>query len=274
MTQQTTDNLFREAAKYLADMGIWAIDRPLSSCDAGGCKTHACRHCYVLPLYASWGEDSNTTRGMRSKDRDVNVPNWEHMTPAAARAFFGMGDHDGKRRQQVTRFRLCSRGEPFATADDVRKVAGMVAGTPGTLWWIPTKMHRNPARRQQITDMVRSLPNARVAASVDYTTTPAEHHALVRDGWSRMYFGDDATAERFGYACPKTFRHAPKACRTCKGGCYAVGRTDVGLKFHSANLGGRARLEADLNYYRGNRLGQWTVADKTTAERRAMVPAQ
>jgi len=138
------------------------------------------------------------------------------------------------RRKPVERFRFCTRGETFSCAADVDKIADVVSGNPGTLFWMPTRAWRNPHLRSKLDKLVRPLPNARLQASVDPTTKPIQLASLDRDGWSTMFYGNDGNVGRQGRTlCRKTWFHDDGvACDTC-GICFSAQQTHVHLKWHS-----------------------------------------
>ena len=80
--------------------------------------------------------------------------------------------------------------------------------------------------------------NVRILASVDPTTTQEEWESLTADGWSTMFFGDNAMrvtpAGNKMFMCPKTHGAKVKgACEVCKRGCFrADKRVDVHLNQH------------------------------------------
>lgn len=124
-----------------------------------------------------------------------------------------------------------SYGEAFGCAADVARVRDIASGNPDVVFWIPTRAWRNPEMRAAVDVLRATVPNLRVLASEDPTTTSQEHKALVAEGWSTMYFGDDsATQGRF--KCPKTWSHKDGACATCRKGCFSATRVDVHLKEH------------------------------------------
>jgi len=122
-------------------------------------------------------------------------------------------------RRKVGRFRFCTRGEAFATLQDVERVADVVASNPLTLFWIPTRGWRNALIRDAIELQVLPLPNARVLASIDPSNDNGEVNAIIERGWSTMFYGnDEVTSGRF--KCSKTHEKVKGACRTCEGGCF------------------------------------------------------
>jgi hypothetical protein len=113
----------------------------------------------------------------------------------------------------------------------VSKIKRIAEAVPGTLFWIPTRAWRDDALRALVQTVLFRIPNIRLCASLDPTNTPGEIDSLKQDGWSTLYFGDNAdTAGRM--LCPKTWEHAKGACATCANGCFSAARVDVHLKKH------------------------------------------
>lgn len=208
--------LTREAVRHCSDIGMFALDRPVSSCRHA---TAFCRkHCYNRKLYAAFGHD------MRPKDVK-NEAAWHELCrePSALKRTLD------KKRLDTSRVRLMTRGEAFSDVRDVLQVRRMLQADPGRLYWIPTRAWRVPYLRRIVQALVMSLPNARVMASIDPSNTSSDVEAITAAGWSTMFFGDDnATVGRF--LCPKT--HAEGRCIDCQGGCFEAGQVHIHLLQH------------------------------------------
>jgi hypothetical protein len=141
---------------------------------------------------------------------------------------------------RLERVRVATRNEPFKTMTDVRRVARWLQGAPDCMFHIPTRAWRSPVLYGPVMDF-QLIPNARVLASTDPSTTTKEWHRLLTDGWSTMFFGDDRVHPLEARAgpgaaspvrCPKTWNHVEKACRSCNVGCFNESQVHVWLKRH------------------------------------------
>jgi len=202
--------------RFCQDIGLWALDRPVSSCLH---RTRFCAaHCYNRKLYRLYP-------AMKTRDQK-NETYWQGLTGQA----LGQ-DLKRKRKGPNGRLRLCTRGEPFSTEQDVLKVLEILRANRRVLLWIPTRAWRNKALRNMIEQHVLPEKNARVLASIDPSNTQQEIEGLRASGWSTMFFGDNT--ERTGsYRCPKTWQGRKGACSTCQAGCFSASRVDVHLKTH------------------------------------------
>jgi hypothetical protein len=206
--------------RYCDSIGLYAIDRPRSSCKWA--TAHCKRHCYNAKLYKMYKEMRGCEAALEQQ--------WQETDGQAVLVQLG------RKQKPTRRVRLMTRGEAFKTPGDVAKVADILASNPGTLFWIPTRAWRNDTMRQLVQTHIRPFANARVMASTDPTTT-AEDWTKLRDwGWSTMYFGDDEKrATDIGepmFPCPKTHKGKHGACRTCRNGCFSTQRVNVHLRGH------------------------------------------
>ena len=212
---------------WCADIGMYAYDRQI----AASCvhATDFCKvNCFNDKLYRIYP-------AMHGKDIR-NESFWAQVDGAQVKRDLG------RRKKQTDRVRLMTRGESFSTLGDVDKVRNILLQNPDTLFWIPTRAWRSPIIRLAINSKVRSLPNARVMASMDPTNSVEDWEALALDGWSTMAFGENkATVTPQGkklFKCPKTFGHIKGACGgadgkpACKNGCFADRQVNVLLKQH------------------------------------------
>lgn len=197
--------------RFCKDIGMFAIDRPKSSC------VHAsefCRkHCYNNKLYGVYGN------GMRARDkknedlwRNPDLPQMIHKQLSRA-------------KKQTKRVRLMTRGEAFSTVSDIVRVARILDANPGTVFWIPTRAWTDASMRRRIEEYIMTRRNVRVLASIDPTMPEPP------EGWSTMFFGDDDDTDG-RHKCPKTHGHKVGACATCRSGCFAKKRADIHLCKH------------------------------------------
>ena len=222
--------------RYCADLGMFAVDRPINTIRdgdgrviaKGSClwKTSACDDCFNLKFMRMYKRDIDA--------RDVrNEQSWQRLTGKALRATL-----DRKSKRQTGRVRLMTRGEAFRDRTDIIRVRDLLTANPDRLFWIPTRAWRNRHLRPLIVAIMREFPNARIQASTDVTTTREEQASLDAEGWSTMFFGDDEAFETLTgekrHLCAKTWEHDKGACakRCGKGGCFDKEQTHVHLKQH------------------------------------------
>jgi len=218
--------------EWCKDIGMLRIDR---SIPPGGCRhaTNFCeKKCFNCKLYRVFGH-AMKPKDVRNERFWHNILSGEYIKNKLS-AFRG--------RKQTSRIRFATRGEAFSTIPDIDLVASVIRENPETLFWVPTRAWTHPLFAALIDHKIRSLPNARVLASTDPTTTPSEYRALVSAGWPTMHFGESIRdwVARFGVqsriACPKT--HASKRvgkgfCAKCNIGCFSTTRrVDVHLEEH------------------------------------------
>lgn len=217
-------------------LALWVCDRGGWTCH----RTAGCRDCYVQRSTQCY----KFTRLAWSRG-GVDDKAWNRITAATFKG--------------LARVRLCTRGEPFNTAEDIYKIAGWVRDNPGTKFWIPTRTWTtglthgwNKEHVDLIERHIMILHNAFVQASVDPWT--ARHFPrLIEHGWSTMYFESAATPDGYPKGvhptrdignviyCPKTWNLTLNSrgrisakhgqCRTCNH-CFGAERVDVWLKNH------------------------------------------
>jgi len=202
------------------DLGLWALDRGPSSCAH---KTEYCsRKCYMNKLKVAY--KGIAPRRLRDEEH------WTTLDGATMRYWLARMATTNHGR---SRFRGCTDGENFSDVSDAYRWAGIIRSNPATLFWLPTRGWRDSGLRTAITRLVRTLPNSRAMASLDPSNTPEEVDALVSEGWSTMFFGDDtASLQPSPIKCAKTWRGIHGHCRVCKVGCFKSSRVDVWLKEH------------------------------------------
>jgi len=142
-----------------------------------------------------------------------------------------------KRSRQTDRVRFMGRGEAFRDMSDVPHVLDICSGSPNRLFWIPTRAWRDNELRTAIENRVLEVPNIRVQASTDPTTSISEYSSLVASGWSSMFFGEsiDIAEDRYGvkfHKCAKTHKHIKGHCAECVGGCFDASQVHVHLEEH------------------------------------------
>jgi hypothetical protein len=162
---------------------------------------------------------------MRGRD-DRNEAFWAGLNGNVFQQAF-----DPKRKGPKNRFRFCTRGEAFSTDSDIDKIKSILEFCPDILFWIPTRAWRNKGLRARIESELFILPNARINASIDPTTSEKEFKGLRASGWSTMFFGNDEQRPD-SYKCPKTWKHKKGHCAICRNGCFSTKRVDIHLKAH------------------------------------------
>ena len=203
------------------DLGLWCFDRdPEVSCVNATAKCLV--DCYMIKMRRMF-----KAIGPRRKMDEIR---FHLLTGPIMRHFLARMK---KTKHGGDKFRWASDGDPCATVADVYRMAGIARATPLTKHWIPTKGHRNPRVREALKRLLRWIPNVRLMASIDTSTTQEEVNALVAEGFSTMFFGDDeASPQPSPVKCAKTWKGIHEHCRVCKVGCFKAGRVDVWLKEH------------------------------------------
>jgi len=197
------------------DIGMWALDRGVSSCKHA---TKYCKaNCYNRKLY-------NLYPAMKERDTK-NDEFWKTLNKEIFKAFVE------SRRKPIKRFRFNTRGEAFSTLEDINRIKEIVLDNPEILFWIPTRGWRNQEIRKEIENELFVCKNVRVMASLDPSNGIEEIESLKESGWSTLYFGDNEDLQD-RIKCPKTWNHKNGACESCKKGCFAKKRVDVHLKKH------------------------------------------
>jgi hypothetical protein len=204
-------------------LGIPVFDLPTCTCLW---KTSFCKKfCYnnklrkvhkngKAPDGINWTVDNQRLKIWRTKSAYEIVSDWKNS----------------RSLKNTKRMRMCSRGEPFDSIDDVLKMQDIAFALPFVKFWVPTRAWRNPLLRIDIESMLLDLPNVFVQASIDPTTTIGEAKSLTSSGWGTMYFGNDETPLIPAKKCPKTWRKLHGNCATCRL-CFTKG-TNVWLKKH------------------------------------------
>jgi hypothetical protein len=214
--------------RYCADIGMPAIDRPIPITCVHA--TDFCfKTCYNQKLYKLYP-------AMAGKDVR-NEAFWQQLDGAQVDAFLDeMAEWD---RMPKKRVRFMTRGEAVKDETDVPRVAQIAKWNSEIEFWMPTRAWRNDKLRDLVAAELRPIPNLRVMASTDPTTSDAEWASLKADGWSTMFYGDnDMTSTPNGdrmFRCPKTHKHMSGHCGICKAGCFkpeSKGRVDVHLRRH------------------------------------------
>ena len=221
-------------------IGLWCVNRGKDSCRW---RTEACKDCYNRRLSRVYPATANAWEAEGSD----NV-RWNSVT---ADAFKGLA-----------RVRLCTRGEPFSTVEDIYRIREWLTRNPSTKFWIPTRAWTTGIRHgwnytmvEHIQREILPLGNARVMASVDPFTAQMLPK-LQAEEWSTLYFESYAIPEGFTsevhpgsdfgnvVKCPKTWtvKKDPKTgrlaglhghCQTCNI-CFGTERVDVWLRNHSS----------------------------------------
>lgn len=204
----------KNTIRFCEDIGMYVIDRPRAfSCVH---RTSFCEEtCYNIKLERAFPK-------ILERDKK-NEDFWQNTDAFTMRKIL-------KRKTKGTkRIRLCTRGEPFRDATDVKRIQEWVYINPEWTWWIPTRAWREPGLRESIElEIMDALPNARVMASIDPSTEESTHDFLYRKGWPRLYYGDNNYSSMYPtFRCPKTWKKLKGHCAVCKGGCFSNGRAQV-----------------------------------------------
>lgn len=204
--------------RWCEDLGLYVLDRGRETCRW---STRFCRaYCYNKNLY-KW------QKAMKKRDK-LNEAYWRGISPHDFQADLS------RKKKSVDRFRICTRGEAFATIGDVHFIHRLLSACPSTLFWIPTRAWRDWELREEIENEVMTLHNARVLASTDPSTQSYnEREVLQRGGWSTVYMGGGSPLPGY-HRCKKTWDGLKGECATCADGCFAsYKRVDVHLRLHS-----------------------------------------
>ena len=217
---QTRETL-ASVARYCPDLGLWALDRPVSSCRH---FSPFCReNCYNEKLYNVFGPS------LRPKDRR-NEAAWTSLTAETVSDLFNKLERS-PRFQRSRRLRLMTRGEALATTVDVSRVVLLCseAERRNATIWLPTRVWRNRSLWAIVQSNLQPFVQSG-ALKLMASTDPSDPIGPA-DGTSTMYFGDDTeTAGRV--LCAKTHEHVKAACQTCERGCFSTTAVDVHLKKH------------------------------------------
>jgi len=208
----------KSAVRFCQDIGMFSIDRPRTTCKHA--TSFCAKHCYNVKLEAAFGHV------IKPKD-NRNEIYWQQLTGS------GLNKELSKKRNQIKRVRLMTRGEAFSTIEDIKKVKDLLKSNPSTIFWIPTRAWRNIELRKAIESDIMTIKNARVQASLDPSNTQEEISSIIADGWSTMFFGDDSEqSQQNRKLCPKTHQGKKAHCSKCIGGCFSPKQTHVHLKQH------------------------------------------
>jgi hypothetical protein len=216
-TLPRVSNNFLIRIRWNADIGLWTIDRPTTTCTW---RTEFCEeHCYNKKLYKAFPS-------MHSADKK-NALYWHSLSlPQDVAEHF--------KRRAVKRLRLMSRGEAFSTAGDVYRVAAIAKANPDITIKIPTRAWRDKYMKRLIKqELIDVYPNLRISASIDPSNTEDELIQAYDFGCGTLYFG--SKLHPFGsditVKCPKTWAKKKQACKTCNI-CYGKKRVHVHLAEH------------------------------------------
>ncbi len=200
--------------RYCADIGMFSIDRPRTSCKHA--SAFCVKHCYNAKLEKIFKLDGKDKR---------NEIYWNQISGLEVKRTLD------RKRNQTKRVRFMTRGESFSTVSDVYRVKDILTSNKKRLFWLPTRAWRNPTIKALIEKEIFPLKNARVQASLDPSNTREEVYTAGLNNWSTMYFGDDSkTANR--KKCPKTWEHKTGHCSICRNGCFSSKITHIHLKQH------------------------------------------
>ena len=200
--------------KYVRDIGVHAVDRDMGSCIYA---TPWCqRYCYALKFYRG------CFPAMATFDDKLKA-SWSLLNDTTFTKWL-KGE-----KKPVTRFRFCTRGEPFVNEDDVAKIREIVEAHPEIEFWIPTRAWRDKTMRGKIPASLAHLKNAHVQASIDPSTRKIDVAWLKRNKWPIMSVARTDTPPTIT-KCPKTWQKIKGHCAVCDKGCFSG--ADVSLKQH------------------------------------------
>lgn len=217
--------------RFIKELGLWAFSRGTKTCQW---QTKWCAgHCYNKKFYR-----------VNPKLTEVDTADELYWQEAEVEVFAKR-----IRALNVDRFRFAVRGEIWQNSADILTVRHILEQCPNTLFWIPTRAWRTMHMVRSIEEQVLRLPNARVMASIDPTTSEHVEALLKRSGWSTVFAGDNNDPRQLLLApkanmelqekrtarhvrCEKTWDHHTSACTVCKHGCFSPNRVDVHLKQH------------------------------------------
>lgn len=216
-------NTLKSEIRFCADIGMWAIDRPIwFSC------LHATKFClekcYNFKLYKLY-------KNMKTKD-ERNETAWSTATKKDAQELrVSLGRK--KKGCGVKRFRFMTRGEAFRDKSDIARVENIAIQLWDYELWIPTRSWHNPLLWIEVKRLESRKHNLRILASTDPSDSSEDLGMLETIGQSTMFFGDDNFLKMpYGkklFKCPKTWGKIKGACAVCKKGCF---RTDKPVHVH------------------------------------------
>jgi|TARA_Y100000296_G_C5150354_1_gene246054 hypothetical protein len=175
---------------------------------------------------------------MTGKDRR-NEEYWQTLTGESLKNTLN------RKRNQVSRFRLMTRGEAFSDLADISRVKDLLLSNPDTIFWIPTRAWRTESIWDLVKREIAVLPNARIQASFDPSNSVGEWLDVIRQGVGIMFFGHDsffndtvtgviAKSMLPVVKCGKTWKtNGPdENCSNCDSGCFNTAQDIVHLKSH------------------------------------------
>jgi hypothetical protein len=201
----------KDTIRWTADIGMYAIDRS---------REVSCVHASPFCLKTCFNEKLERAFGhaIAPKDEKNNAA-WDANDTTGLRGMFSRS-----RKRQTRRGRFMTRGEAFATMDDVARVAKILDATPDTIWWIPTRAWKDPILFHNARAMCSARENVRLLASIDPSDSEETVSRLQAKGLSTMFYGDDDALEmpdgERRFKCPKTWRGLKGHCAICKAGCF------------------------------------------------------
>ncbi len=205
--------------RYCSGIGLYAIDRPRSSCVW---KTSFCKEkCYNKKLYRIY-------KNMPGRD-NKNEVYWQTLTGEKFKK-----DYSRKRKNR-DRFRFMTRGEGLQNFIDINRVKDICNANKEITFELPTRSWRNEEMRTAAEDQLMPIENLRLYASLDPSNSYGECMRMVERGWSTTFFGDDDHhfLGKEAIKCVKTWHKEKKIlCGTCQVGCWDPGQVHVWFKQH------------------------------------------
>ena len=213
--------------RYCKDIGLWALDRPMSSCLF---RTDWCKaHCYNNK-FMRWP----TVKAHESKLASY----WDRFINRPVERF--EADFLSHRRKPVKRFRFCTRGEAFNSVDDFLAFEQLLPAFPSITFAFYTRSWINPAMKFYLSRLKAHHKNVRIVLSFDPSTRDVRlEQDAIDHGYSLSYVGNDGSLlvteseyKKQWFKCPKTWKGFKKHCAICKGGCFSRTPKRIHLKQH------------------------------------------
>ena len=216
-------NTLASELRYCGDIGMFALDRPISSSCIHATTTCKTR-CFNDKLYKMYP-------AMRIKD-DRNEIAWINNDS------LGLHRTLVRRKKQTKRVRFMTRGEALRDYRDIYRIENILKDNKENVFWLPTRAWRNPLLFSMAYDILSKYSNIRILASMDDSNTNEEWEHVKTLGLSTMNFDDNINpietpnGDKY-FKCPKTHKHLNGHCSICKGGCFNTKkRVDVHLLEH------------------------------------------
>jgi hypothetical protein len=203
--------------RFNKDIGLFTLDRGKDTCKY---STEFCRlHCYNNKMYKAFGK--------RMRERDMK--NEQYWQTATGEDIYKNLQH---KQYDISRIRLCSRGEAFLNNNDVERVASWASylSQYDINILVFTKAWRDDDIRSLIEKDLFLYPNLYIIASLDPDTL--QYYDSLKDNkWIVSFFGNDSFEHPNFIKCPKTWKHLKSYCIKCNEGCFLRCK-DIHFKMH------------------------------------------